>query len=350
MSPDVPLSLAVVPLRALPEPAAPWWDTVLGVSVYGAARAAGIPDGVPRVSVDAPRLDADGAVCEVWRAAGPLRAGRVGRLHYRCNEQAMFGCIEFDEREAPCSGGGSALRRVSAQAYRALFALLDELDYPGLLRVWNYFPAINAQVGGSERYWQFNAGRQDAFLAVGRSTTDDVPAACALGSASGPLALYFLALRGAPRPIENPRQVCAYHYPRQYGPRSPTFARGSVAGATGANGAPLLFVSGTASIVGHRTLHAGDALAQTEETFRNIEAVLAEARRVAPACTAGLHELAYKIYVRSPADLAAVERSVRAHVGEHAPAVFLQADVCRADLLVEIEACGGRAIVLENGR
>jgi enamine deaminase RidA (YjgF/YER057c/UK114 family) len=342
-----PLSLDFMPPEALARQSAAWWGTVLGVGVFGAGRAAGIPDGVPRVNVGTPRLDAAGGVCEVWRAAAPLRAGSTGRLSYRCNEQVMFGCIELDEAEAAFAGAGSALQRISHEGYRTLFALADEAGYPGLARVWNYFPAINAETHGSERYWQFNAGRQDAFLASGRSAGGNVPAACALGAANGPLSLYFLALREAPRAIENPRQVCAYHYPEQYGPRSPTFARASLAAA---NGLPLLFVSGTASIVGHRTLHAGDARAQTEETLRNIEAVLAEARRATPACTLGLPELAYKVYVRDTADFAAVEASVRAQVGAHAPAVFLHADVCRADLLVEIEACGGGAIALENGR
>ena len=347
MSAVAPLSLAFMPPEALAGRSAAWWETVLGVGVFGATRVVGIPDGVPRASVATPRLDAAGAVCEVWRAAAPLRAGAAGRLHYRCNEQMMFGCLELDEADAASRAAGSALQRVSHEAYRALFALADEAGYPGLVRVWNYFSGINAETHGSERYWQFNAGRQDAFLASGRSSGGNVPAACALGAADGPLSLYFLALREAPSAIENPRQMCAYHYPAEYGPRSPTFARASLAAA---NGSPLLFVSGTASIVGHRTLHAGDVRAQTEETVRNIEAVLAEAGRAGPGCRLGLEDLAYKIYVRDPAHFAAVEASVRARVGPHAPAVFLHADVCRADLLVEIEACGGAALALENGR
>ncbi len=332
------LSLEFVPAREVVGRPSAWWDSVLGGVMYGARDAAGLPDKVPRLAVDAPRLDADGAVCEVWRAAAPLREGVAGPIRYRCNDRLLFGCIELDEGASVDGRAESALQGATEAAYRALFALLDECGYPGLLRVWNYFPGITANSGGGERYWQFNTARQDAFLACGRGVGGNVPAACALGAASGPLSIAFLALRELPLAIENPRQTAAYHYPAQYGPRSPTFARASVSGGAGA---PLLFVSGTASIVGHRSLHAGDALAQTEESFRNIEAVLGEARRVVPGRTPSLDALAYKVYLRAPADLAVVEACVRRHVGALAPVVFLRADVCRADLLVEIEACGG---------
>ncbi len=344
MTAGAALSLEFVPARVLSGRPAGWWDGVLGVAGYGAPADPAWPEDLPRMAVDAPRLDADGAVCEVWRAAGPLAAGTAHGIRYRCNDAMLFGCIELRESDFAAAGEVSALQRATGTAYRALFGLLEETGYPGLLRVWNYFPGINAEADGCERYWQFNAGRQDAFLASGRVAEGNVPAACALGSAGGPLSIAFLALREPPRAVENPRQMSAYRYPPQYGPRSPTFARASVAGA---GGAPLLFVSGTASIVGHRTLHADDVLAQTEETFRNIEAVLDEARRVAPVRAHGLQALAYKVYVRDAADFATVEACVRRHIGADAPAVFLRADVCRADLLVEIEACGG-AIQLEN--
>ena len=50
----------------------------------------------------------------------------------------------------------------------------------------------------------------------------------------------------------------------------------------------MLFVSGTASIVGHETQHRGDVVAQTRETLANLSSVLAEqcamARAASPRC------------------------------------------------------------------
>ena len=132
--------------------------------------------------------------------------------------------------------------------------------------------------GGDERYRHFNSARQMAFSKSGRATMGTVPAACALGSPAGsPISIYFLAARRPPKMIENPRQTSAYHYPPKFGRHSPIFSRACVWGESGGD---KLFISGTASIVGHETIHRGDVVAQTRETMVNIGALLEEANRV----------------------------------------------------------------------
>jgi enamine deaminase RidA (YjgF/YER057c/UK114 family) len=337
------LSVIHVPRASLPTRSRQWWDGVLGIAAFGTGASAVCPQAVPGLTIRTPGLPVNTEYCEVWRSNETLVGGRRGAIRYRASSSVLFGCVEIGESETDSAGKGpaSALQHVTEAAYRQIFELLDDAGYPGLLRIWNYLPAINAEEGGSERYWQFNAGRQDAFLACGRSTRGNAPAASALGSSGGPVAVYFLALREMPVAIENPRQVSAYDYPPQYGPRSPTFARGSLARSPGSG---LLFVSGTASIVGHRTLHHGDVSAQTAESLRNIEAVLAQARSLAPEAPLRLEDLVYKVYVRDPADFAEVNKVFRSRVGADVPALFVQAEVCRSDLLVEIEASGGHSV------
>jgi enamine deaminase RidA (YjgF/YER057c/UK114 family) len=193
--------------------------------------------------------------------------------------------------------------------------------------------------GGLERYRQFNSGRQAAFLEARQAAFEGAPAACALGTRGGPIAVRFLAGTRAPVPVENPRQVSAYRYPREYGPHSPTFSRAALAQVDA--GRVALLVSGTASIVGHETLHHGDVQAQAREALRNVAAVIdaAHARcsaRFAPA------DLDCVVYVRHAGDAAAVRDAIASVLGADAPAlrsaVCLEADICRADLLVEIEA------------
>jgi chorismate lyase / 3-hydroxybenzoate synthase len=104
-----------------------------------------------------------------------------------------------------------------------------------------------------------------------------------------------------------------------------------------------LFVSGTASIVGHETRHHGDAGAQTAESLANIAAVLEEANRVLGASRYSLDSLTFKVYVRRPGDLAIIAGAIERSAAREAPIVYLQADVCREDLLVEIEATGSSA-------
>jgi enamine deaminase RidA (YjgF/YER057c/UK114 family) len=217
-----------------------------------------------------------------------------------------------------------------------MFATLTAENYPHLLRVWNYLPAINRDEHGSERYRQFNCARQLALRACGRGQHGTVPAASALGSPlASPLVVYFLAGRTAPTFVENPRQVSAYHYPREYGRHRPAFSRATLLRQrTGL----ALFISGTASIVGHRSLHLGDTAAQTRETLANIEALLAQANRAARGARFELSALACKVYVRRPADLPLVQAELDAALGGDARVIYLQADICRQDLLVEIEA------------
>ncbi len=298
---------------------------------------------------------------EIWQcAADDLRSVRRGALHYRYSEAAglVFGSIVLNEADFVVQPAAQApmeapLERATEAAYRMLFDLLDALDMPHPLRIWNTVPAINVEQHGVERYRQFNAGRQHAFEACRRALTGSVPAACALGSvgplsAEGvpgePLAVYFLASRTPADAIENPRQVSAFDYPAQYGARAPTFARAAAwSGAPGAELAPVLFISGTASIVGHRTVHPGDVLAQTRETLANLAAVLDQAARQGHGPFA-LVDLAFKVYVRDGADtaaLAAIDKLLREAAGPHVQPLYLHADVCRSDLLIEIEASAG---------
>ena len=298
---------------------------------------------LPLLAVDMVLPSPEEALCEVWSSHEILTSGQQGAIRFRQGETLLFGCMSLDEvAEGASADGRSGLQIATERAYQSIFELLEARGYQSLLRVWNYFPAINAESHRIERYRQFNIGRQEAFLAHGRSVIDNVPAACALGTAAGGLDIAFLATRTPVIGIENPRQLSAYHYPSEYGPRSPTFAR---AGLVNLGGRDMLFISGTASIVGHQTLHAGDVMAQTRECLQNIAAVVDEANRVAACPRFRLDALVYKVYVRHPENLATVRQVMAEFIGGPVMAVFLQADICRADLLVEIEASGGHATV-----
>jgi len=316
------------------------WDGVLGIAVFDVSPSSALPaNDVPVVEIRTPVLGAahqPGEVCEIWRTHQHVESGQLGRVRYRCSEEVLFGCISIAESEGS-HDGASILHTATRDSYSEIFATLDALAYPHLLRVWNYLPQINVDTQGMERYRQFNSARRSALIASGRDLTGNVPAACALGSVNGsPLVIYFLASRKAPALIENPRQVSAYEYPPEYGPK-PAFSRASVLREPSGS---ILFISGTASIVGHQTVHPGDVAAQTRETLINIEALLGEANRVSGAPRFGMETLACKVYVRNSADLPLIQSQLHTALGREAQVVYLQADICRQDLLVEIEAIG----------
>jgi len=309
-------------------------QSVLGGVLYGAAdeleHMAG-PAALLRVS--APVLGEPSGVGSCLISTAPLTHGQHGPVRFSCSDELFFGVLHLDE-----AGVNGGLHALTARAYSAIFAALDAHGYPTLLRVWNYLPDINRETDALERYRQFNAGRQDAFAASARPLSGKVPAACALGTRAGGLTIAFLGSVTPFVPVENPRQVSAYHYPREYGERSPTFSR---AGLTRIGGRDVLFISGTAAIVGHQSLHSDDVLAQTDETLVNLAAVVEAANAYPGALRHSLRSLDYTVYVRHAADGPAVMARVREAVGPAARMVCVQADVCRSELLVEIEAVGG---------
>jgi hypothetical protein len=285
-------------------------------------------------AIAAPLLWPPGAQLDAWFGSATTHTHQHGCVHYVTDGDWLHGVATVDDREF-------GVHAAAQRAYADVFAVLAATPCTHLLRLWNYLADINADAQGTERYRQFNAGRQQAFIEAERSAFEGSPAACALGTHGGPLQVYFLAGRTPPIAIENPRQVSAYRYPNTYGQRAPTFSRAALADVGG--GRQALFISGTASIVGHESRHLGDVRRQTEESLVNIATV-----RDAAAARAGhpipASDMYYTVYVRHAADLPVIrevfERTVGADTWAAREAVYVEADICRAELLVEIEAHG----------
>lgn len=318
-----------IPLSETPTP--------LAIS-YVHAAAAEVLDGADVLAVigfgagasgDDPRhlqvaLDPDGAgttgLLEVWRGAHGVHHGRSGELRWSSDGEHLFFAIEVDE----AAHGG--IEAAAAHAYATICGFVGDSTTPHFLRLWNYLDAINDGHGDDERYRRFCAGRARGMDARMHAS---YPAATAIGRRDGRrvLQVYGLASRTAGRAIENPRQVSAWRYPRQYGPTAPTFARGMRSVDA------QLLISGTAAVVGHASRHDDDLAAQIEETLENLRSLLAEA---GDRNGLGARTL-LKAYVRHPADAAAVAAALRARVPALGGLLLLGGDICRSELLVEVD-------------
>jgi chorismate lyase/3-hydroxybenzoate synthase len=242
----------------------------------------------------------------------PLAPGEAVEV-WEAGEDVVFGAMVAEETRP--------LETVSRDLYAGLIEEVRAQGYPYFVRMWNYVGGINEYDGDAERYTLFCAGRHDAFVAAGYHHDVDLPAASAVGMRGRGLIVYFLAAREAGVQVENPRQVAAYNYPPQYGPKSPSFSRATV-------WHDRVYVSGTSSVVGHATVHEGDVLAQLEETLRNIEVVLRATGRTLE------NVVSAKTYIRNAEDYRVIaERLAGVLPGN----LFLEADICRKDLLLEIE-------------
>lgn len=285
---------------------------------------------------------------EVWRGTGPVGSGRDGAIAYAQDGQLLFGALQVDEVDADGTDPAAAIDHAADAAYAQIGAFLTRCGYPHALRIWNYLDAVTEGAGDDERYRRFCIGRARG-MAASWAHGAPYPAATAIGRppatpdvAAAPrrLQVYFLAARQSGQALENPRQTSAYRYPRQYGPQPPSFARAMLD-----PGLPLL-ISGTASVVGHASAHGGDVLAQLDETVRNLQALLDTARVALPALppTLGAGSM-LKAYVKDPADAARIAARLRRHLPVAAGVIALHAEICRTDLLIEIDGFHGAPVV-----
>ena len=144
--------------------------------------------------------------------------------------------------------------------------------------------------------------------------------------------------------LENPGQTSAFDYPKEYSRKSPKFSR---AMALRIGDHLTTWISGTASIVNAATVHPGDAARQTEQTLDNIEKLIAPenfARHGWADAGASLRDLAkVRVYVKRPEDYETCRAVCERRLGA-IPAIYALADVCRPDLLVEIEGVAFSAL------
>jgi enamine deaminase RidA (YjgF/YER057c/UK114 family) len=240
----------------------------------------------------------------------------------------------------------------SVDAFDQLRWLLGSVGvrFDQIIRTWLYLGGIVEDEGDTQRYKELNRARTDLFRDI-RFLADRVkadhrgavyPASTGIGTEGRGIMMSAIALATERAdimavPLENPCQTSAFEYGAEYSPKSPKFSR---AMALSCGEYTTIFISGTASITDSLTRHVGDAGAQTEQTLDNIAALISEenlCRHGLPGLGSSLDSLGLvRVYVKRQADYPAIRAVCKRRLGE-LPMIFAVADVCRPDLLVEIE-------------
>ena len=271
-----------------------------------------------------PVLDGE-AVDNLFVRAQP--AGQGGAFTLFADGDWLVGAASF-----PAASG------LEQAAHRLYLDLLRATEGRHLARIWNYVPAINEPgPAGLENYRSFCQGRSLAFEEqLGADFKFLVPAASAVGCKSTDLTIAFAASKTTPRHVENPRQVPAYDYPREYGPRSPSFARATIVPQ---DDRATVFISGTAAIRGHVTVAPDGVAEQLDCTLENLGEI-SRACGLGPSLDRdGRSTRHFKVYLRHAADQPLVASMLEKKFFTNTDRIsYLQAEICRAPLLVEIEA------------
>ena len=243
------------------------------------------------------------------------------------SETELLGVFCFDQAHA--------LDRLAQEAYAKIFQLCRGKH---IYRFWNFIRDINENgSNGIENYQNFCIGRSSAFAEYFQgSFQKHMPAASAVGIPDDTLVVVFWAGDAAPLYVENPNQIPAYLYPEAYSPLPPSFARATVCPEP-SSGKSRFLISGTASISGHESLYRGDIARQLQLTLENIELIYAECAKQNNIASSS-HCSDVRVYLRNAEDFECVQKHLEAcwqNVAERF--VYVQADICRSELLLEIE-------------
>lgn len=264
--------------------------------------------------------------------------------------------LKYDSVSELWAGGISSYRYpdntqlAAVDAFEIMASILrkEKFSFNHLVRQWNYIGNILQVRNGFQNYQIFNEVRNDYYSKY--RTINGFPAATGVGMKFGDVILDFCAIRSDDplniKAIDNPEQVNAYEYGQQVligaaeRDRSvknpPKFERAlMIVNKAGAH----LHISGTASILGQDTEGKGNIEKQTLITIGNIKN-LADTKRLGRLLTdksLGEEFFLLRVYIKCRSDFQVVRQICSSHFPE-VPIIYLEADICRDDLLMEIEA------------
>jgi len=228
----------------------------------------------------------------------------------------------------------------------------ENLTFANVVRQWNYIEGIldkKPRKGGIKQNYQiFNDVRSNYYSKS--NFLSGYPAATGIGMNTGGIILEFIAVNNTQDvniiPIKNPRQVNAYSYSDEVlvgrpiqdisKKTSPKFERAKFMAI---DNIVQIFISGTAAILGQDSVSEQDARIQTTTTIENIQQLICESNLKNHNIhqNAGHPKLSYlRVYVKKEYDL----EDVKAVCEKYYPNIstlYLISDICRDDLLVELE-------------
>ena len=278
-------------------------------------------------------------------AEAPPWRPTVGGWSFRLIEGTSFSLVSYRLDEAT-GLAATDFEEACYAVYRQLAEDLERSPSSHPVRLWNFIPHILEPLGRLDhRYMVFNAGRYRAlrdWLGSG-GLASKVATASGVGHFGRDLHVHCLAAGRPGEPIENPRQVPAYRYSDRFGPLPPCFARATRWQGRRGFGRWLM-VGGTASVRGEDSHHDGDLRRQLDETLYNLAAVVraAEGEPCAHLSPEEVRALLrrygeLRVYLVNPSLQRPVAQRLEALLADAARVEYVHADLCRPELLVEIE-------------
>lgn len=207
-----------------------------------------------------------------------------------------------------------------------------------IYRQWNYIENITVKNDGSQNYQEFNDARSIFYGSC--KWNNGYPAATGIGTARGGVMIELYAIKGETainKPIDNPMQVAAHSYSQKVldgtvvkelqERTTPKFERARLLGNT-------IYISGTAAIKGECSNRTENTVEQAAETMEIMNRLIATDN--IPAVNNGAQYDLLRVYVKRECDIPATSEYMQQHYPT-VPKHYSVADICRPELLIEIE-------------
>lgn len=260
-------------------------------------------------------------------------------LSYRTESGFSYVVIENDAWRFLFAGGfqgdviGSSIDEQSREVFKQIEQLLLKEDFPinSIVRQWNYIEGITDFEGVNQHYQSFNNARAAFYKKT--DWPKGYPAATGIGANLGGVLIDLDAIllkrkEDSITPIDNKLQIAAHAYSEEVlkkacdGKETPKFER---AKSLNVEGNRLIYVSGTAAIRGENSLKGVDVVKQLEITMENIQELIDNSRITI-----------LRVYLKYKEDYSEIEALLKEKLPE-IPVSYMWADVCRDELLIEIE-------------
>lgn len=248
----------------------------------------------------------------------------------------------------PSSDFSENISMQSEEVFRIIGNILSSynMDVDDIVRQWNYIGKITEIINGRQNYQVFNDVRS-AFYEVGK-WHNGYPAATGIGAGFNGLLISGIAMKckDADRTgiftIDNPFQVPAHQYSSKVlidnridaMLSTPKFERAKVIVL---DNSIYCFVSGTAAICGEKSIEGMSVEEQTLRAIDNINALVTPDNMM--KWIGKPYDMEFcnlRVYIKDASYYESVKLIIESCYPK-VPVVYLCADVCRKELLVEIE-------------
>jgi len=294
-------------------------------------------------------------VLEVVLVAG-LQSNEIFHRH---NDESSWIIFERGETKILVAAGlcntveQSNILQQSNEVFRQLHQILMEenMEFSDIVRQWNYIEQITKNGDSNSQHYQIFNDVRSKFYQLSKFK-NGFPAATGIGIDWGGIIIDIIAIKFdndcSVISVKSPVQFDAYKYSKEvlaennsiseFCRTTPKFERAKLLN-TPEN--KMIFISGTAAISGQESTNPLSIKHQTEMTIQNMLSLMS-VKNIENHGIGNVEKTSFnyvRVYVKYKKDMKPVKEVCLKYFLQ-IPIVYVVADICRPELLVEIEAQG----------